>query len=383
MSASGASDGTAKKERVAFVIPSLDGIRAVSFLMVFLAHVGMPGIPGGFGVTVFFFLSGYLITTLLRREAERSGSVSFRLFYLRRVLRILPPFYLILSVALLLALLGVLPPEFSWQAVWAQALHYSNYWVVNHGWDGMLGGTGVYWSLAVEEHFYLLFPALYALMLRARLSGRAQHAVLMALCALVMLRRCWIVFGQGEIADYTYIASDARFDSMLFGCALAVWGNPVLDFSSGATPNEPPKASASALLAGLGGLLLLLVTFVVRDPAFRESIRYSLQGLGLYPLFFLAVRYPNLPLMRFLNWRPLRFVGTLSYSLYLLHQIVIYVIERNVPLPHVVQAALSLIISLLLAIAVWRLVEEPCAKLRSRLTTAPRAPAGVPVLRPE
>lgn len=377
MSASGAGDGTAKKERMTFVIPSLDGIRALSFLMVFLAHVGMPGIPGGFGVTVFFFLSGYLITTLLRREAERSGGVSFKLFYLRRVVRILPPFYAILSLALALTLLGILPPVFSWGALAAQALHYSNYWVISHGWDGLLGGTGVYWSLAVEEHFYLLFPALYALMLRARLSGRAQHAVLMALCAVILTWRCYIVFGRGIVGDYTYIASDARFDSMLFGCALAVWQNPALDFGA----DEPPRTLP--LLAGLGGLLLLLVTFVVRDPAFRESVRYSMQGIGLYPLFFLAVRYPNMAPMRFLNLRPVRFIGTLSYSLYLLHQIVIYAVERNVPLPHLAQAALSLVVSVLLAILVWRLIEQPCAKLRGRLTTAPRAPAGVPVLRPE
>lgn len=379
MSESGSSEGSAKNQRVALVIPSLDGIRAVSFLMVFLAHVGMPGIPGGFGVTVFFFLSGYLITTLLRREAERSGGVSFRLFYLRRVVRILPPFYLILGLALVLTLLGVLPPQFTWGAFAAQAFHYSNYWVISHGWDGLLGGTGVYWSLAVEEHFYLLFPALYALLLRAGLSRRAQHGVLVLLCALVMLRRCWIVFGLGEIGDYTYIASDARFDSMLFGCALAVWGNPALDFG-----RDVQKPSRKALLAGLGGFLLLLLSFVVRNSAFRESVRYTLQGIGLYPLFFLAVRHPQMAVMRFLNWRPVRFVGTLSYSLYLLHQIVIYAVDRKLHvLPHFAQAVLSLALSFGLSLLVWRLVEQPCAKLRSRLTTAPRAPAGVPVLRPE
>src|SRR5437868_6408090 len=77
-------------------IPSLDGLRAVSFFIVFLAHCGVPffPIPGAFGVTVFFFLSGYLITTLLRLEMESTGKVSFRHFYLRRVLRILPPFYI-------------------------------------------------------------------------------------------------------------------------------------------------------------------------------------------------------------------------------------------------------------------------------------------------
>src|SRR5438105_2995303 len=80
-----------------FQIPSLDGIRAVSFLIVFLAHAGLERyVPGYFGLTVFFFLSGFLITTLLRREYDRTGSVSLSHFYLRRILRIFPPFYLVL-----------------------------------------------------------------------------------------------------------------------------------------------------------------------------------------------------------------------------------------------------------------------------------------------
>jgi peptidoglycan/LPS O-acetylase OafA/YrhL len=376
MSASGAEPAKAAH---GFVIPSLDGIRALSFLMVFLAHVGMPGIPGGFGVTVFFFLSGYLITTLLRREAEKNGGISFKLFYLRRVLRILPPFYLILSLALLLTLAGVLPPGFTWPALAAQAFHYSNYWVVNHGWGGLLGGTGVYWSLAVEEHFYLLFPALYALMLRGHLSRRAQHACLMGLCAVVLVWRCWLVFGQGIIGDRTYIASDTRFDSMLFGCALAVFGNPALDF-----PRTLEKPKALPLLAGAFGVLLLLTTFVVRDPAFRESVRYSMQGLGLYPLFFLAIRYPQQLFTRFLNWGPVRFVGTLSYSLYLLHQIVIFSVYGHWHAPGPLRAAVSLGISMLLAVGVWQWVELPLGRLRAKFASTPRAAAtGVPALRPE
>jgi peptidoglycan/LPS O-acetylase OafA/YrhL len=353
-----------KTDKKPFVIPSLDGIRALSFLLVFLAHVGTPYIPGGFGVTVFFFLSGYLITTLLRREAEKTGTVSFKLFYLRRALRILPPFYLVLSLALGLTLLGLLPSPFSWPALAAQALHYSNYWIVSRGWDGMLAGTGVYWSLAVEEHFYLLFPALYALMLRAGMSGRGQHAVLFLLCAVILIWRCSLVFGQGIIGDRTYIASDTRFDSMLFGCALAVWGNPAMDFA------QPEKPRLLEWLGAAAGIGLLLTTFVVRDPAFRESVRYSMQGLGLYPLFHLMVRHPQLLVARFLNWRPLCFVGTLSYSLYLLHQVVINVVYLNLPAPEVVRAALSLAVSVLLAIAVWRYVEKPCAKLRGRLSAA-------------
>ncbi len=332
-------------------------------MLVFLAHVGVPLIPGGFGVTVFFFLSGYLITTLLRREAEKTRRVSLKLFYLRRVLRILPPFYLVLSVALLLTLLGVLPGPFSTAALAAQALHYSNFYVIAHGWDGLLAGTGVYWSLAVEEHFYLVFPALYALMIKRSLPGRAQHAVLLVLCALVLGWRCYLVFGQGIVGDRTYIGSDTRFDSMLFGCALAVWGNPALDFQ------ETPRPSALELLAAACGLGLLLTSFLLRDPAFRETFRYTLQGLGLYPLFFLSIRHPQFSVLRWLNLPTVRFLGTLSYSLYLLHQVMLYAAAK-LPVPDAVKASLALAVSLLLAIAIYRYVEKPCAQLRARFSSA-------------
>jgi peptidoglycan/LPS O-acetylase OafA/YrhL len=360
--------GPAKAKREAFVIPSLDGIRALSFMDVFLAHAGVPYVPGGFGVTVFFFLSGYLITTLLRKEVETSGRISFKLFYLRRALRILPPFYLVLALALVCALAGLLPGAISVRGFVAQALHYSNYWVVWHGWDGLIAGTGPYWSLAVEEHFYLLFPALYALLIKLRTSGRTQRAVLFGLCGVVVLWRCWIVFHDHNISDRTYVASDTRFDSMLFGCALAVWKNPAMDFERGGKP------SRFVLLAAAIGASLLLVTFLVRDPAFRESVRYTMQGIGLYPLFFIAIRYPNLLFCRFLNLRWVRFFGTLSYSLYLIHQVVIHALLANLAAPHVVWALLAFVISLLLALTVWRYVEKPCAKLRSRLS-AVSAPA--------
>ena len=363
-----AAQGT---KRAPLLIPSLDGIRAISFMLVFLAHAGFPYIPGGFGVTVFFFLSGYLITTLLRREAEDTGTIGFKLFYLRRVLRILPPFYTVLLLAFALTMAGLLPREISWAALTAPLLHYSNYWVVAHGWDGLMGGTGVYWSLAVEEHFYLLFPALYAVLIKSRITPRAQHAVLFALCALVLLWRSNLVYAQGIIGDRTYIASDTRFDSMLFGCALAVWGNPVLDLPKSEKPNVYEWLALGA------GIALLLATFLYRDPAFRESARYSMQGIGLYPLFFVAVRYPKLLFTRFLNLRWVRFVGTLSYSLYLVHQVLLVVLERQVGLG-IWQAALALGLSLLLSTTIWRFIEKPCAKLRSRLNVSAHGPTAQP-----
>ncbi|MBX9895794.1 MAG: acyltransferase [Nitrosomonas sp.] len=81
-----------------YYIPSLDGMRAVAAMLVFVSHAGWPHlIPGGFGVTIFFFLSGYLITTLLRREYESTGSISFKNFFLRRAYRIFPPLYIVLG----------------------------------------------------------------------------------------------------------------------------------------------------------------------------------------------------------------------------------------------------------------------------------------------
>lgn len=353
---------TAKRPTSAFSIPSLDGIRTFSFLLVFLAHAGVPLIPGGFGVTVFFFLSGYLITTLLRREAASTGGVSLKLFYLRRALRILPPFYLVLAIALGLTLVGVLPGPVEPAPLLAQALHYSNFYVIGHGWDGLLSGTGVYWSLAVEEHFYLLFPALYLLMLHLRFPGRTQHAVILGACALILCWRCWLVFGEGVAGERTYIGSDTRFDSMLFGCALAVWGNPAIDFA------PAPRPNAIELLAAALGLALLLGSFMLRGMEFRETIRYTMQGVGLYPLFFLSVRHPRWFVMPLLNWKPVRFVGTLSYSLYLLHQVVLHALPS---VPFIARAFAAFAISLALSLAIWRYVERPCAKLRSRLSASP------------
>jgi peptidoglycan/LPS O-acetylase OafA/YrhL len=101
-----ASPGKANR---AFYLPCLDGIRGLAFLLVFVAHAGLGRLlPGGLGVTIFFFLSGYLITTLLRLEIEDTGTISLRNFYVRRALRILPPMYVTLCIVALLGLYGAM-----------------------------------------------------------------------------------------------------------------------------------------------------------------------------------------------------------------------------------------------------------------------------------
>lgn len=344
-------------------IPSLDGLRAVSFLLVFAAHME-PGdiVPGGFGVTIFFFLSGFLITTLMRAEHDKNGFLNLRHFWLRRILRIWPPFYLVIIVTtaytLLLEPSGTLRPH----AMTAQALHFTNYWMMLHGPRGIPAGTDVFWSLAVEEHFYLMFPWLYVAMRKLNLTGRQQAILLWSLCGIVFGWRCVLVFYMHAPADHTYLATDTRLDSILFGCALAVWKNPVLD---GWKPNE----TLWKCVVVPASLLVLLACLVLRDPAFRETARYSLQGLALAPIFIGAICFPHWLPFRFLNARPVAYIGLLSYSLYLIHYAVIFAVGEHAPsLSLPLQTVLSFAIAFGIAWLSYVYVERPCARIRRRLS---------------
>jgi peptidoglycan/LPS O-acetylase OafA/YrhL len=343
-------------------IPSLDGLRTASLAIVFVAHAGLEWIiPGGFGVTVFFFLSGFLITTLMRFEQQTTGGVSVRNFYLRRALRILPPFYLVLALACALALLRVLPGDLRLPVVLAQALHVANYWYVWFGAEGSAAGTVPFWSLAVEEHFYLVFPLLYLGLIRL-VSNRAQARTFWALCAIVCAWRCILVFVFGVTENRTFMATDTRVDSILFGCALAVAMNPVLDAPSGSE-----RLWKWVLLPA--ALSLLMFTFVYRAPWFRETLRYTVQGIALIPLFVSAIRFPKWAPFRVLNARPVAYVGVLSYTLYLVHQVALLLVIYQLPdVDPVRRALLALLLSFVVALTIHHLVEKPCARLRKRLT---------------
>jgi peptidoglycan/LPS O-acetylase OafA/YrhL len=343
-------------------IPSLDGIRAISFLLVFAAHAGLDWlVPGGFGVTIFFFLSGYLITTLMRHEQESVGHINLQHFWMRRALRILPPFYIVLLFAITLALVLDPPGSVAADATLWQALHISNYWIILHGFATQAPGTNVYWSLAVEEHFYLLFPWLFIGMQRLRLAGRQQALILWTLCALILGWRLLLIVHRHAGDNRTYLGSDTRVDSILFGCALAVWRNPAM----GATAI---RGSLDKFLVLPLSLLTLLACLIYRDPVFRETLRYSLQGIALTGVFYCAVRRPDWGPFRLLNSRPMKFLGVLSYSLYLLHYVILQTLSRHAgSLGQVPRAVLGLIASVLLAWAINRLIEQPCARLRRRL----------------
>jgi peptidoglycan/LPS O-acetylase OafA/YrhL len=254
-------------------IPSMDGLRALSFFIVFVAHAGLGSyVPGGFGVTIFFFLSGFLITTLMRVEYERLQALNVRHFWVRRLLRIWPPFYLVLLTGIAAALIFE-PGSLSIGAVRAQLLHFANYCTVWHGFNGEPDGTGVYWSLAVEEHFYLVFPWIYLAMQRAGMTQRNQALLLWGLCGAVLLWRIVLVAIYHAPSDRTYMATDTRIDSILFGCALAVWNNPVIDPAAVRDSTLKYRLLPLALLT-LGACIAIRSAYSEKRCATRCKVRH-------------------------------------------------------------------------------------------------------------
>jgi len=351
-------------------IPSLDGIRAVAVSLVFFAHSGSENfIPGGLGVTIFFVLSGYLITTLMRVEHGRSGSISFRGFYLRRLLRLMPPLFIVVAAAGLLSALSIIDGGFTPGGMSSALFYFGNYHVIWHDFRGMPAGIGLVWSLAIEEHYYLFYPPLAALLLRVGRVGLSV-TVLSILCAAVLTWRYWLAFHGGSEA-YLTMATDTRVDAILVGCLMALLRNPWLD------PVPARKALNDWALAAVC-VAVLVGTLLYRDEVFRLTARYTLQSLAIAPLIYLAVaRADRLP-FRWLNARSFVYIGTISYTIYLSHHVILLGLAKHWPqLSWIGLTLVGAVLTLAVAEPMRHWVEQPCAKLRKRLhrKTLPRETA--------
>jgi peptidoglycan/LPS O-acetylase OafA/YrhL len=305
-------------------IPSLNGIRAISVLIVALSHSGFGNIvPGGLGVTIFFFLSGYLITALMLDEFERNGALDVSRFYARRIFRLVPPLLVTLAIAYGLNYSGLLPGAITLDGLSAQLLYFANYYAIYFDAERTIPtGTGVLWSLAVEEHFYIIYPFVMALALSSAWRARTIGMGLAAACIVVLAWRIYLVHA-GEPEVRTYYATDTRIDSIIYGCILAVCMDPVRDLKRSAAMS----ASQWGLFAG--AFALMLSTLAYRDPAFRETYRYSLQGLALLPIFYFAIRFHDNGLFRYLNLKSIQRLGVYSYAIYLIHYVVMNAIAAR------------------------------------------------------
>jgi peptidoglycan/LPS O-acetylase OafA/YrhL len=304
-------------------------LRAISILIVLVSHTGYGTVvPGGLGVTIFFFLSGYLITTLLMEESERSDRIDIGKFYLRRVFRLFPPLVVTLVIAYSLVMLGLLNGGISWAGILAQLLYFANYYGLffDPG-NTTPAGTGILWSLAVEEHFYMLYPAVLSALILLGLSRQRIVVVLAIMCLAVLAWRMYLAGLPNFATERTYYSSDTRVDSIVFGCLLALAANPRHAKAGTSNPFlEPVPAILLAVAA-----TVMMMTIVWRDSYFRETFRYSLQGLALMPVFYYAIKYAAYFPFTLLNHPWVLKIGVYSYAIYLIHYIVANVIERNAP----------------------------------------------------
>lgn len=332
-------------------VPVLDGFRALAIIIVMIAHAGAGNvIPGGFGVTIFFFLSGYLITTLLRAEAARTGAISLRDFYLRRAVRILPPLYITAAITALLIISGFITAQLTPASLLLDALFLTNY-------DQQFPGSFNHplpiplWSLDVEEHFYIILSTIFAFVFVRWRPRRAAAACAIGCAAVLAIRIANVI----ALPDYSlnYYWSHTRLDSILFGCCLALWQNPELD--AGAW-----KPKWWHIIAAL---LALVACFVLRNEPFRQTVRYSLQGMALFVLFAGALHDRGVA-RRILGCAPLRWIALISYTLYLIHMPVLAVLDRF-QLP--AAPAVGLMLSFIYAAAMYRFVEAPLGRWRRSL----------------
>ncbi|HET9953617.1 MAG TPA: acyltransferase family protein, partial [Polyangiaceae bacterium] len=157
------------------------------------------------------------------------------------------------------------------------------------------------------------------------------------------------------------VATDTRIDSILAGCVLAVWRNPVLDAKSW----EQRELSSVWLLVGFASVAASLV---VRNAGFEQTFRYTLQSFGLLPFFIAAIRFHDRHVFRILNLRAVKYLGLLSYSLYLMHTSVLWALEQKLHLGRFGQTLVALAILVALGTLIYRFIEKPCAGLRRRLS---------------
>lgn len=293
-------------------IPGLDGLRAIAVLIVVVAHMGFEHIvPGGFGVTVFFFISGFLITRLLLAESEAKGTVKLGKFYMRRIIRLYPALLFMLYIsACLYIMLGYGHP--APMEVAAGVGYFTNIFQVT----SRIGGELPFmpwthlWSLAVEEHFYLGFPILVVLF---RKNWRGLTLTLAGILVAALLWRTFIAFGTDLPAqDYNYMMTDARIDSLAWGCLLSV----LLHTAGTAQKFKHLIGLFPALIAFAG----LAISFLIRDDSFRYTLRFTVQGAAIFVLILNLYYWKTLGFaFKILDWKPLAWVGSISYALYLWH----------------------------------------------------------------
>jgi peptidoglycan/LPS O-acetylase OafA/YrhL len=359
---SGDEAGTAPGDRG--FRPDVEGLRAVAVLLVVLYHAGIPGLTGGYvGVDVFFVISGFVITGVLLRERRASSKTSLIDFYARRCRRILPAATLVLLFTVFFAyvLLGVVGGDSAaddgrWATVFLSNFHFAsigtNYLTASQPPSPLQN----YWSLSVEEQFYLVFPTLFILV--SRWKGRLQfEARLSVVLGVIIAASYWLSITQpASSPTHAYFSPLTRAWELALGALVAV-STPWLK-------RVPSRIGGMATWVGLLAILLSAFVFTAQTAYPGSLVAIPIVGSAL--VIAGGLRVPRAGIERVLAIGPLQWVGRRSYGLYLWHWPILILVaehEGKSSLP-VGESLLLVLVALVLTSASYRIVENPLRHLR-------------------
>lgn len=350
----------------------LDGVRFIAVGIVLAAHGGVSWFrSGGVGVDLFFVLSGFLITSILAAEAGATGRLSFRNFYVRRFLRLGP------CLVLTCAFVGLWQWSTLGRAPWTAigiALTYSANWVRAFS-DTDLTWLIHCWTLAVEEQFYLLWPAV-VLVLERRLPDARTRGFALVIGALVIA-----VYRSGMVGIYSderiNYGLDTRMDSLMTGAALAYFARAL---SAGGLGEAASRWLGRVLAPGALMVILATPRIVTWYSPWMGRFGYVIIAVASALVLADLVLGRHSLLARPLSWGPLVYIGRISYGIYLLHLPIYFIVEQA--LPHwtlMEKLPLKLALTLGAASISFHVLERPFLRLKERFET--RAPAGATVPR--
>lgn len=312
-------------------IPALDGIRGIAILLVFAVHTTPILLFGGrIGVDLFFVLSGFLISSILLQEHRETGSINLTHFYMRRVLRLYPALVTVVLFVLGYALIfdptqcsltlynsfGVLLYWFNWQIVWEFPNYLNHQWMFSH-----------VWSLSVEEQFYIFWPFVLIVVFFLRLPKKIHFGIVIAGIVVPAIARAILWHRTPTLS--IYFQSHLRMDGLMWGALTA------LLIDAKVLPQNSIKQCISFLtIAALGGLFYI-ASFEGLSNGFLYRVGFVLVGFFSALLIYGTVVCPQPILNRVLEYRPLCWVGKISYGLYLWHWPIIRAVSalKLSPLP--------------------------------------------------
>ena len=346
-------------------ITGLDGIRAIAVIMVLAYHLKLALFKSGFlGVTVFFVLSGYLITGILISEVEEEGTIDLKNFWLRRIRRLVPA---VMSMAVVIIFVSAVVNRIIFtkgcKDFLASVLGFNNWWQIFNK-VSYFEAAGVpspfthCWSLAIETQFYLIYPlillGIYKLA-KSRGEGRAKRGLLFAgvtlLLALISVILMIVLFDPQQDASRVYYGTDTRAFSLLFGALLAIlWDYRMV----------PRRLSASVnmVLGSVSFAVLLVMTIAINGSSNFWYRGGQFLGTILTVLMVYAVSGRKTWLSRFLSNPVLKWIGDRSYSIYLWHYPIILLISKGIKASWWI-TLIEIVLSVVLAELSYRFIETP------------------------